>query len=157
MQGHVERRERFGIDKGDRPRHIGLDSITTTREKTPPTSNRLPQGQTGREHIGHLPDGQFVFDHVVPGHRHRADQPAVKDQSAFPEFEDFDGIRQKVTVLDDNIKSAASHQSGEGDIKTQVQDSLLVQSILFRPAGGQQDSGKKARGHQQAVGENLEV
>src|ERR1035438_1615610 len=77
------------------PWQIAGAPITAAVEQAADAPENVTQRNAGREYVRHLPERQFFEPDVEDAGECRAHQPAVKNQPALPNHEDF---RQRLAL-----------------------------------------------------------
>src|ERR1017187_9362445 len=112
--------------KANGPGQIAGSPITAAVEQAADASEGVAQRNAWRKNVGYLPERQHLQSEVEDAGQGSADQPAVIDQSAFPDLEDVNDrfALKRLVPIGNDIKRPRTGNGPEDQPRAEVDDLL---------------------------------
>ena len=155
-------REGVGFMSGgiaDGPRQIAGATEAAAIHETAKAAEGMAERNAGCHDVGHFHQGQTFGAGEEETSDRRADEPAVKDQSAFAEHEDFPPGRLSELLIPvrDDVENSSADQGADDQPWAQIHDALGGESLEGGTTRGGPDAGQESGGNEYAVPVNGKV
>ena len=135
------------------PRQIAGAPIAAAVQQTAEAPEHTAEGDAGRKDVRDFPDGQSFPREIGDARDHRADQPAVIDESAMLNHEDFGErlVGKFLFPIRRHINDAGADDAAAHQPHGHVGDDFAGDIDQSRAARGRPESGEERQRHHHAI------
>ena len=141
------------------PRQIAFAAVTAAIHQATDAAEGVSERDARREGVGDFPKRQFFETDVQDAGERRADESAVKDESAVANVEHlpkrFAG--EVFTPVGYHVKAARADEGAQDQPGAKINDGLARDAGAQRPPAGGPESGEETERNQDAVPVDSEI